>query len=102
MNRLRDVVDGEGGTGGDPLFRHGVELLQKTPPTQVAPDTRARVWRAIRRAPARRGLPTLALKLAVAGAVALVAGTAGAVIAQRWIAPRYNKVTDDARGSEPR
>jgi hypothetical protein len=88
MNRLRDVVEREGGLRGDPLFRRGVELLRETPPTVVQPDAKARVWRAIRRAPApRRGFGALALKFAVAGAVALVAGTAGAVIAHRWIAP---------------
>ena len=63
MNRLRDIVEGEGGQRGDPLFRRGVELLQGTPPTMVLPETRSRVWRAIRRAsaPASRGLRTLAL-----------------------------------------
>jgi hypothetical protein len=103
MNRLRDIVEREGGMRGDPLFRRGVELLQGTPPTPVLPDTQARVWGAIRRAsaPAPRGLRTLALKLAVAGAVVLVAGTAGAVIAQRWIAPQIDKMTDDARGTAP-
>jgi hypothetical protein len=102
MNRLRDIVGCEGGMRGDPLFRRAVELLQGTPPTPVLPDTRARVWRAIRRAStsAPHGLRTLALKLAIAGAVVLVAGTAGAVIAQRWIAPQIDKMTDDARGTE--
>jgi hypothetical protein len=98
MNRLRDTVDREGGLDDDPLFRRGVELLRETPATQAPPETRARVWRAMRRAqaPASRGLGTLALKLAVVGAVVLVAGTAGAVIAHRWIAPQINK-----RGAEP-
>jgi len=98
MNRLRDVVEREGGLRGDPLFRRGVELLQETPPTVVQPDAKARVWRAIRRAPAPqvRGFGTLALKLAVAGAVALVAGTAGAVIAHRWIAPAFDGAHDAA------
>jgi hypothetical protein len=102
MNRLRDIVDHEGGMRGDPLFRRGVELLQGTPPTLVLPDTQARVWRAIRRAsmPAPRRLWTLALRVAVAAAVALAAGTAGAVIADRWIAPQIDKMTDGARGTE--
>jgi hypothetical protein len=92
MNRLRDVVEREGGLRGDPLFREGVELLRKTPPTPAMPDAQARVWRALRRAPAspsrRRGFQGWMMKLAVAGAVALVAGTAGAVIAHRWTLPR--------------
>ena len=102
MNRLRDIVDHEGGMRGDPLFRRGVELLQGTPPTLVLPDTQARVWRAIRRAstPAPRRLWTRALRVAVAAAVALAAGTAGAVIADRWIAPQIDKMTDGARGTE--
>jgi hypothetical protein len=103
MNRLRDIVEREGGLRGDPLFRRGVELLQETPPAVVLPETRARVWRAIRRAtkPASRGLRTLALKFAVVGAVVLVAGTAGAVIAHRWIAPHINKTPGEMRGAEP-
>lgn len=106
MNRLRDIVELEGGLRGDPLFRRGVELLQETPPTQVLPETRERVWRAIRRGavPASRGLRTLALKFAVVGAVVLVAGTAGAVIAHRWIAPAINKTsgsTSVARRASP-
>jgi hypothetical protein len=96
MNRLRDVIEREGGLRGDPLFRRGVELLRETPPTVLQPDAKARVLRAIRQAPspAARGLRTLALKLAVAGAVALVAGTAGAVIAHRWIAPALDGGAD--------
>jgi hypothetical protein len=103
MNRLRDIVEREGGLRGDPLFRRGVELLQGTPPSMVLPETRSRVWRAIRRAsaPASRGLRTLALRFAVVGAVVLVAGTAGAVIAHRWIAPQIQKTPDDMRGVEP-
>src|SRR4029079_9756391 len=45
MNRLRDVVEREGGLRGDPLFRRGVELLQETPPTVVQPDAKERLWR---------------------------------------------------------
>lgn len=96
MNRLRDLVEREGGLRGDPLYRRGVQLLQETPPTSLPPEAKARVWRAIRRAPAARpgGFGALALKLAVAGAVALVAGTAGAVIAHRWIAPAFDGAHD--------
>lgn len=107
MKRLRDGVEREGGLRGDPLFRQGVELLQGTPPTLVSPETRARVWRGIRHAtvPASRGLRTLALKLVVAGAVVLVAGTAGAVIAHQWIAPLIktvpSKVSIETHGAQP-
>jgi hypothetical protein len=93
VKRLRDIVGHEGGMRGDPLFRRGVELLQGTPPTPVADEVKARVWRSIKSAPARplRGFGPLVLKLAMVGAVALAAGTAGAVIAQRWIAPRLDE-----------
>ncbi len=103
MNRLRDAADREGGMRGDPLFRRGVELLQGTPPTEASAEARARVWHSLgrARAPAGRGLRTLALRFAVIGGVALVAGTAGAVIAQRWIAPRLDSDAPPAR-SAPR
>jgi hypothetical protein len=82
MNRLRD---GEG-EGDDPLFQRGVELLRRTPATPpAADDVKARVWRALRQTtPA--GRRPLILKLAVVAGVALVAGSAGAVIASRMIA----------------
>ncbi len=105
MNRLRDAVDREGGMRGDPLFRRGVELLQGTPSTTASPETKARVWHALgrARAPSGSGLRTLVLRFAVIGGVALVAGTAGAVIAQRWIAPRLDGGAPPARAtSAPR
>ena len=84
MNRLRDD------TSDDPLFRSGVELLRKTPPTTTTTDVRLRVWRSIRRAPLRGrvGGQPLVMRLAVAAIVVLGAGTAGAVITHRWIVPR--------------
>ena len=101
MNRLRDAVDREGGMRGDPLFRRGVELLQGTPSTTASPEARARVWHSLgrARAPAGSGLRTLVLRFAVIGGVALVAGTAGAVIAQRWIAPRLDGGAPPARSA---
>ena len=101
MNRLRDAVDREGGMRGDPLFRRGVELLQGTPSTTASPETKARVWHALgrARAPSGSGLRTLVLRFAVIGGVALVAGTAGAVIAQRWIAPRLDGGAPPARSA---
>jgi hypothetical protein len=103
MNRLRDAVDREGGMRGDPLFRRGVELLQGTPPTEASAEARARVWHSLgrARAPAARGLRTLVLRFAVIGGVALVAGTAGAVIAQRWIAPRLEGSAPPVRSTLP-
>jgi len=99
MNRLRDIVEREGGMRGDPLFRRGVELLQQTPPTPVSDDAKARVWRSVKSASARPAhrFGALAFRFAVVGAVALAAGTAGAVITQRWIAPRM----DDAEKAPP-
>ena len=90
MNRLRDSCDGEG-KGDDPVFLRGVELLRKTQPTRPpAESVKRRVWWAMGRAPAP-GLGVFRarlLRLAVTATVALVAGTAGAVIARRWIVPR--------------
>lgn len=90
MNRLRDLE----GEGDDPLFQRGVEMLRKTPPTAAPADAKRRVWFAIRGATApvskptpARGFRTLIFRLAVACVVALVAGTAGAVIARRWLVP---------------
>jgi hypothetical protein len=98
VNRLRDAADHEGGLREDPLFREGIELLQRTPPTSAPAELKLRVWHAIRRthasATARRRLGGLVLKLAVVGAVALAAGTAGAVITQRWIVPRLDRATE--------
>jgi hypothetical protein len=88
MKRLRDI-DGHD-VGDDRLLRRGVELLRGTPPARPAPDVELRVWRSIQGepAPASRTVRGLMLKLAIAGVVALGAGTAGAVITRRWIAPR--------------
>jgi hypothetical protein len=90
MNRLRDM-------GGDePLFRRGSELLRSVTPTATttapATEMKQRVWRSLQHAPAAapRGLPILMLKVAIVAIVALGAGTAGAVIAQRWIVPRFH------------
>jgi hypothetical protein len=96
MNRLRDM-DGDG-----PLFRRGVELIARTPAAAKVPDVKLRVWRALQRAPvaAPRGLRILAVKLAMVAIVALGAGTAGAVIARRWIGPERDS-TAAPRPSTP-
>lgn len=98
MNRLRDTDSDE------LLFRRGVEVLRKIPPTSPAPDVKQRVWNSLNRARARarerRGLGIPMLKLAMVAIVALAAGTAGAVIARRWIAPKVEMV--DGGGSPSR
>jgi hypothetical protein len=74
--------------GEDPLFQRGTEVIRKTSPTPDSPDVRARVWRSLERAPgtAPRGFRTLVPKLAPLVLV-LIAGTAGAVAARRWLVP---------------
>src|SRR6187401_1862832 len=92
MNRLRDM------DGDEPLSRRGSELLRSVAPTTPAPpvtEMKQRVWRSLQHAPAAapRRLPIFMLKLAIVAIVALGAGTAGAVIAQRWqrwIVPRFH------------
>jgi hypothetical protein len=90
MKRLRDMP------GEEPLFRRGVKVLEQTPPTEASPEMRLRVWRALQRTPAKQssgGLRSLVFKVAIVALVALAAGTAGAVIARRWIAPATREVT---------
>ena len=89
MNRLRDM------DGDEPLSRRGSELLRSVAPTTTeleATEMKQRVWRSLQHAPAAapRRLPVFMLKLAIVAFVALGAGTAGAVIAQRWIVPRFH------------
>src|SRR4051812_10106318 len=95
MKRLRDM------DGDEPLFRHGSELLRGVAPTAPT-DMKQRVWRSLQRAPAAaRGLRVFALKLAIGAIVALGAGTAGAVIAPRGIAPRWRGVAGAPGGRGP-
>jgi hypothetical protein len=107
MKRLRDTAPGDAGAGDDPLFERGVDLLRRTPSAPPATDVvKTRVWRSVQRAPAapaRHGLRALVVKLAVVGVVALVAGTAGAVLAQRYIVPRLDRAggTGDAAPPGP-
>jgi hypothetical protein len=89
MKRLRDMDSDE------PLFRRGVEVLRETPPTPEIADVKQRVWSAINAggpATAARRPRMLILNVAMAAIVALVAGTAGAVIARRWIVPARDAV----------
>jgi hypothetical protein len=93
MKRLRDME------GDEPLFQRGVEIIRETPPAPEAADLKQRVWRSIQGAPAPapRRLRMLMLKTAMGAMVALGAGTAGAVIAHNWIAPRL----EDADATTP-
>ena len=99
MKRLIDMEDD--GT----LFKRGADVIRETPPTPEAPDMRARVWRSLQRTPAAapRGFRIPALKLATVAIVAFVAGTAGAVVARRWIVPvRSEGVAPIAQATPPR
>jgi hypothetical protein len=100
MKRLRDA---EGQDPQDPLFQRGRVLLQQTPPAAPAADVRQRVWRSLQDAPAPgpRDLRFLVLKVAMVVIVALGAGTAGAVIVQRWIAPPSDVAAPPPAPSRP-
>jgi hypothetical protein len=86
------------------LFRRGVEVMRKTPPTPRAPEMKLRVWQSLQYLPAAAppGLRFLVLKLAFAAIVALGAGTAGAMIARRWIAPERAPAAATATAILPR
>ena len=96
MKRLRDM------DGDDPLSRRGVEVLQGTPPTAENPDVKQRVWGSIQGTPATapRRMPILIPKLALVAIVAFTAGTAGAVIAHRWIVP-VREIASPPRSTVP-
>ena len=69
MNRLRDIVEREGGMRAIRCSGAAWRCCRRRRRRAVLPETRARVWRAIRRAtkPASRGLRILVLKFAVVG-----------------------------------
>jgi hypothetical protein len=88
-SRRADSCDGDR-TADDPVFVRGLSLLRRIQPTPPAPESvKSRIWWAMARMPVRgpAGL-SRQLKVAVVASVALVAGTAGAVIARGWIVPR--------------
>ena len=93
MNRLRDWEDGL--LSSD----KGVELLRRTPPTPGMPELKRRVWAALQREPAREPawgwLPRLRA-VAVGVVIALVAGTAGAVMTRRWVFPDIERTATTA------
>jgi hypothetical protein len=97
MKRLRDT------DGGEPLSRRGAELLRSTPPAPDDPEVRARVWREIEtsRSTKRRGIPIWIPRLALVAIVALVAGTAGAVITHRWMRPKPDAADVPAQTTPP-
>ena len=97
MKRLRDME------GDEPLFQRGVEVLRRVPPTPRAADVKDRVWRSLQRATVRapRRMRILILEFAVVMIVAFAAGTAGAVIARRWIVPKLVADASPARASLP-
>lgn len=84
MNRLRDDV------GDGPVAERGIQLLRAYAATPLDGEMKRRVWGAIQqtrlRAVAPRAFPRL--RFAAAAIILLgLAGTAGAVITRRWIAP---------------
>jgi len=101
MNRLRDEA-GQGHVKG-PVSEKGLELVRRTPATPEMPEMKRRVWAALQqsslqRAPRRFGLPGFA----TAAVVLALGGTAGAVIAHRWIQPRTATVTPLPGRIEPK
>lgn len=89
MTRLRDYA------GDDPTSIQELDRLRNTPPTPPMPEMKRRVWIALEqqsrahasRAPSRLlGMPVMKI-VAIGVAVVALAGTAGAMIAKRWIAP---------------
>jgi hypothetical protein len=92
MKRLRDdAIDA-------PSLARGIDLLRSTPETPPMPDAKVRVWAAVeyeaRHAGVRRAMRFSPFRmLALMVALLLVAGTAGAVIGQRWIRPLVERLT---------
>jgi|SRR6185503_11291471 len=83
MNRLRDDV------GDDPVAARGIELLRGRAATPDDNEMKRRVWGAIQQTRLRASAPTPFYRLRAAAAAVIVlgvAGTAGAMIRQRWIA----------------
>ena len=87
MNRLRDE------TGEDPVAERGIELVRGVPPAPRTGELKRRVWMSLERSKRRpayrvrvRSLRMVALTIAVLCA----AGSAGAVIARRWMMPIFH------------
>jgi hypothetical protein len=89
MNRLRDDV------GGDPVSERGIELLRGTGPTPRNPELKRRVWTWLQRSHGHGFAARTPVVRAFAFAMStiLIAGTAGAMITTRWIAPAIERVS---------
>ena len=84
MNRLRDDV------GDDPVAERGIKLLRAYAATPADAEMKRRVWGSIQQTRLRGVAPQPFRRLRLAAAAAIVlglAGTAGAMITQRWILP---------------
>ncbi|HEY7372859.1 MAG TPA: hypothetical protein VIF57_11905 [Polyangia bacterium] len=99
MNRLRD------GLGNGPVSERGIELLRETPATTAMRDLKRRVWSSLKDVPPQpaawlgvRGVKALALGVTVLS----LAGTAGAVITGRWLAPAFERAQPAAPRTERR
>jgi len=80
--------------GGDPDSRAASELLRQVSATPPEPDMKRRVWAALSRTETRGVVVPHFLRLPMvvsAMAILLVAGTAGAVIARRFIGPMFHR-----------
>jgi len=98
MTPMRD--DGNGA----PDSRAASELLRQVPPTPPDPEMKRRVWAALTRNEARAVVVPRLLRwpvVASATAVLLVAGTAGAVIARRFIGPMLHRAPQVAPIAAP-
>jgi hypothetical protein len=88
MNRLSESG------GGDPT-EPGIELLRRTPPTGPMPGLKRRVWASLQerqiRAPGGLRVTRLVAATAMGAAIVALAGSAGAVIAGRWIIPALDR-----------
>ena len=101
MNRLRDDA------GEDPTSREEIERLRRTPPTPPMPEMKRRVWIALQQQSgahplggASRFLGRPGIRVFVmASTVVALAGTAGAMIGQRWIAPMLRHVDRPSNGN---
>ena len=92
MNRLRDEV------GVDPVSERGLGIIRGVRPTSGAPELKRRVWSALERADSSRaGRTRPGVRVAaLAVAIVLLAGTAGAMVSGRWIVPALQSRTSDA------
>jgi hypothetical protein len=107
MNRLSDYA------GDDPMSTLELERLRNTPPTPPMPDMKRRVWNALEqqslthasRASSRassRLLGTPMMRMAaIVVAVVVLAGTAGAMIATRWIVPVLDRPVRSSGSGDP-